>query len=58
MPARETSPSVGLKPTTPQTDAGETMEPSVSVPMAAAHRLAAAAAAEPEDEPEVLRVST
>ena len=34
-----------------QHEAGDTIEPSVSVPMARAHRLAAAAAPEPELEP-------
>src|SRR5690554_3536612 len=57
MPVRETSPTVGLKPTTPQCEAGPTMEPSVSVPTAAAQRLAAVAAAEPLDEPPGLRSS-
>src|SRR5436853_7243859 len=55
MPARLMSPSVGFNPTRPQCDAGETMEPSVSVPMANAQRLAATAAAEPELDPEGLR---
>ena len=41
----------------PQTDDGQTIEPSVSVPTAAAQRLAATAAAEPELEPHGLRSS-
>ena len=51
-PARLTNPSVGLIPTTELTDAGQTIEPSVSVPTATAARLAAMAAADPELEPQ------
>ena len=40
MPARLTSPTVGLSPTMPQCEAGDTIEPSVSVPIAKAQRLA------------------
>src|SRR2546430_1140383 len=47
MPARLTRPTVGLMPTTPHADAGLMIEPTVSVPMAAAARLAATATAEP-----------
>jgi hypothetical protein len=36
MPDRPTSPTVGLSPTTPLTALGETIDPSVSVPIAAA----------------------
>src|SRR5881396_494916 len=57
MPLRLISPSVGLMPTIPLVEEGETIEPSVSVPTAAAHRLAATATAEPELEPEGLRSS-
>ena len=57
IPERLTRPTVGLRPTMPLTDDGLTMEPSVSVPTAAAQRLAATAAAEPELEPEGLRSS-
>src|SRR5216684_3246903 len=53
-PARLTSPTVGLMPTTPQLLAGPTMLPSVSVPIATAVKFAATAAAEPELEPEQL----
>src|SRR5205823_10704924 len=49
--------TVGLIPTSPQTEAGEVIEPSVSVPMAAAHRFAATAAAEPELDPDGQRSS-
>src|SRR5580698_10537245 len=57
MPFRLISPTVGLMPTRPLIEAGETIEPSVSVPTATAHRLAASAAAEPELEPDGLRSS-
>src|SRR5216684_3301479 len=53
IPARLTRPTVGLIPTMPLKDAGETIEPSVSVPIAAAQRFAATATADPELEPEV-----
>ena len=55
IPVRHTSPTVGLMPTRPQLFEGETIEPSVSVPTATAQRFAAAAAPEPELEPEGLR---
>ena len=51
MPARLQRPTVGFTPTSPLHEAGNTMEPSVSVPMAAAQKLAEAAAPEPADEP-------
>src|SRR5215213_6584107 len=51
-PDRLTRPSVGLIPTTELTDAGQTIEPSVSVPTATAAKAAAMAAAEPELEPQ------
>ena len=57
MPARLTSPTVGLMPTRPQLDDGQTIEPSVSVPIAAAQKLAAAATPEPELDPHGLRSS-
>jgi hypothetical protein len=57
IPDRLTSPSVGLMPTRPQLFEGETIEPSVSEPTAAAQRFAAVAAPEPEEEPEGLRSS-
>ena len=52
------SPTVGLIPTMPFCAEGETMEPSVSVPTATAHRLAATAAPEPALDPLGLRSST
>src|SRR5437660_5905920 len=57
IPARLTSPSVGLIPTGEFADEGHTTEPSVSVPTAIPHRFAAAAAPEPELEPQGVRSS-
>jgi len=57
MPRPLTSPTVGLIPTMPFIDEGQTMEPSVSVPTAAAHRLADTATPDPELEPHGLRSS-
>ena len=51
IPSCDESPSVGLSPTTRLLPAGQTIEPSVSVPTAAAHRFAAGATAEPELDP-------
>jgi len=57
-PARDVRPTVGFTPTTPLACAGQTMEPSVSVPSATAQRFAETATAEPELEPQGLRVIT
>src|SRR5437762_2176951 len=57
MPPRLIRPTVGLIPTMPFTDEGDMIDPSVSVPIAAAHRFAATAAPEPELEPDALRSS-
>ncbi len=57
IPARLTSPTVGLIPTMPLVCAGQMIEPSVSVPTEAAHRSAATATAEPELDPHGLRSS-
>src|SRR5436190_17918360 len=57
IPVRLPRPTVGLNPTRPQLFDGETIDPSVSEPMAAAHMLAAVAAPDPDDEPEALRSS-
>src|ERR1700689_409851 len=46
-----TAPTVGLRPTTPFIDAGDTIEPSVSVPTASGATPAAPAAPDPDDEP-------
>src|SRR6185436_13324876 len=51
MPARLTRPIVGLMPTMPLTLAGQTTEPSVSVPTATAARLADTATPLPELDP-------
>src|SRR5207342_3373125 len=58
IPDRLTSPSVGLIPTSPLHDAGDTMDPSVSVPTATAQKFAAVAPPDPELDPEGLRSST
>ena len=54
---RLTSPSVGLRPTSPLIEAGQITDPSVSVPSAAAAKLAATAAPDPDDEPQAVRSS-
>ena len=58
IPERLVSPTVGLMPTIPLAEDGHTIEPSVSVPMASAHRFADTAAPDPELEPQGLRSST
>src|SRR5271163_4356929 len=58
MPLRLTSPTVGFRPTMPLIEAGLTIEPSVSVPTATAHRFAATATADPELDPDGSRSST
>ena len=55
MPVRLARPRVGLRPTTPFWPEGQTIEPSVSVPIATVARSAAAATALPELEPHGLR---
>src|SRR5208283_1468369 len=57
MPPRLTSPTVGLMPASPFDDDGQTMEPSVSVPMPTAARFAEIPAPVPELEPQGLRSS-
>ena len=57
IPRWETRPTVGLMPTIPQALDGHTIDPSVSVPIATAHRFAATAAPEPELEPLGVRSS-
>ena len=49
MPAVGTRPTVGFIPTQPFSDAGQIIEPSVSVPTANETRPAAIAAPEPDD---------
>src|SRR5512144_1696166 len=58
IPARLTSPSVGLIPTIPFADEGQTMDPSVSVPTATVQKLADTADPEPELEPQGFLSST
>lgn len=55
IPLRLSRPTVGLMPTIPLALDGQTMEPSVSVPTAAAHKFAETAAPEPELEPQGFR---
>src|SRR5947208_16555220 len=55
MPLRLRSPSVGLMPTSALLLEGDTIEPSVSLPIATAHNEAATAAPEPELDPDGLR---
>src|SRR5579872_6680935 len=57
MPLRLTSPTVGLIPAIPFEEEGQTIEPSVSVPMAAAQRFAETAAPDPELDPQGFRLS-
>src|ERR1700760_2056098 len=58
MPARLIRPRVGLMPTRPDAEEGQTTEPSVSVPIPIAARFAAIADPVPELEPQALRSST
>src|ERR1035437_6818063 len=57
IPARLTSPTVGLIPTSPLPEEGQTIEPSVSEPTDTAQRFADVAAPEPELDPHGLRSS-
>src|SRR6478672_10008025 len=54
-PERPTRPIVGLIPTMPLTEDGPVIDPSVSVPTATIQKLAAAAAPDPELEPQGFR---
>src|SRR5438105_2701902 len=58
IPARLTRPIVGLTPTSDCAADGEVIDPSVSVPIATAQKLAAAAAPEPLLEPDGERVTS
>ena len=51
-------PKLGLKPTTPQKEAGRMTEPLVWVPTASGTMRAATAAALPEDEPPGVRAGS
>src|SRR5215471_3386442 len=55
MPCCETRPTVGLRPTMRLFEAGQVIEPSVSVPTAAAQRFVAGPTPEPELEPQVVQ---
>src|SRR5260370_40974381 len=57
MPRRLTRPTVGLIPASPLDDEGQTIDPSVSVPMPAAAMLAEIPAPVPELDPHGLRSS-
>src|SRR5262245_65489863 len=54
-PARLTRPNVGIRPTTPQSEAGPRIDPPVSEPSATGTMPAATAAPEPDEEPPVKR---
>jgi len=54
-PLRSMAPNVGLKPTTPQKEAGRMIDPAVCVPIATASMLSAVAAADPLEEPPGVR---
>src|SRR5437016_5693726 len=58
IPALLTRPSVGLMPTIPFAEDGQTIDPSVSVPIASADRFAETAPPDPELDPHALRSST
>ena len=57
IPLRLTRPTVGFSPTSPVAADGHTIDPSVSVPTPTVARLAATAAAVPDEEPHGLRSS-
>ena len=57
IPVRLAIPRLGLMPTRPLAPAGQTIEPSVSVPIVTVARFAAATTPEPELEPHGLRSS-
>src|SRR5271168_3984811 len=55
IPLRLTRPTVGLMPASPFEEDGQTIEPSVSVPIPTAHKLADMPAPVPELDPQGLR---
>ena len=55
MPSRESRPTLGLNPTTPQNAAGRITDPFVWLPIAKGTTPAATAAADPIDEPPDVR---
>src|SRR5271157_6486668 len=58
IPSKLHTPALGRCPTMPHNAAGSRTEPAVSVPTAATHMPAATAAAEPDDDPPVMRVTS
>src|SRR5216684_9325081 len=58
MPCCDIRPTVGLRPTIRLLEAGQVIDPSVSVPTAAAQRLVAVPTAEPELEPQAVQFKT
>ena len=56
IPDLLTTPTVGLMPTIPLTEAGQLMEPLVSVPILALTNPKATTTAEPDDEPHGLKL--
>lgn len=58
IPARLINPTVGLIPTMPHAEEGQTMEPFVSVPIATEQRFEETAAPEPELDPHEFRSRT
>src|ERR1022692_5289317 len=54
-PLQLSNPALGRCPTIPHSAAGQRIEPAVSVPIAATQSPAATAAAEPDDDPPVIR---
>jgi hypothetical protein len=56
IPWRLTNPTVGFMPTMPFTDAGQLIDPFVSVPIATSTNTVATATAEPELEPQGLKL--
>ena len=55
IPSQLSQPALGRCPTIPQSAAGQRIEPAVSVPIAAMQSPAATAAAEPDEDPPVMR---
>ena len=58
MWVRDTRPTVGLNPTTPLTEAGQVIDPSVSVPIVTGVRPSATAAPLPDDDPQGVRAGS
>src|ERR1017187_5200074 len=58
IPSLLNTPLLGRWPTTPQRAAGARTDPAVSVPIAAMHIPAATAAAEPDEDPPAMRLTS